>query len=373
MPEGRSTSQPAIAVDVRAVEKIYAPGTSHAVRALRRVSLDIRDNEFFTLLGPSGCGKTTVLRLIAGFEATTQGEIRLFGEPLGSLPPHRRPINTVFQHYALFPHMTVAENVAFGLEMLGRDRATVERTVADILALVQMSEFDARRPAQLSGGQQQRVALARALAPSPRVLLLDEPLSALDLKLRQAMRLELKALQAKTGITFIFVTHDQEEALTMSDRVAVMSGGEVQQVGTPNEIYEEPASRFVAEFIGETNLIPATIEHVEGGTARCAFAGGALPVTGARGKRAGDAVTLALRPERVRISVLEDPLRNGFLKGRIRDRVYLGTDTAYHVSVARDLVLVVRNQNTEAGARGYSIGEAVRLEVAPGAVRMLEG
>ena len=268
--------------------------------------------------------------------------------------------------------MTVAENVAFGLEMLGRDRAEIERTVAETLILVQMSEFAARRPAQLSGGQQQRVALARALAPRPRVLLLDEPLSALDLKLRQAMRLELKALQAKTGITFIFVTHDQEEALTMSDRVAVMSGGEIRQVGTPVEIYEEPASRFVAEFIGETNLIPARVEQVEGDIAHCAFGGVALAVTDVHGKRAGDAVTLALRPEKLRISDREDALANGAMEGRVRDRIYLGTDTAYHVSVAGDLVLVARDQNAETRDKRYAIGEAVRLDAAPGALRMLE-
>ena len=365
-------SQPVSAVEVRAVEKIYAPGTPHAVRALNRVSLGIGDNEFFTLLGPSGCGKTTLLRLIAGFEQPTQGEILLFGDHLEGLPPHRRPVNTVFQHYALFPHMTVAENVAFGLEMLGRDRAEIERAVAEILVLVQMSEFAARRPAQLSGGQQQRIALARALAPRPRVLLLDEPLSALDLKLRQAMRLELKALQARTGITFIFVTHDQEEALTMSDRVAVMSSGEIRQVGTPVEIYEEPASRFVAEFIGETNLIPAKVEQQERGIARCVFAGGVFRMTGAPGKRAGDAVTLALRPEKLRISAREGPLLDGAMEGRVRDRIYLGTDTAYRVSVAEDLVLVARDQNAETGDGGYAIGETVRLVAAPGALRMLE-
>ena len=366
------------AIDVRGVEKIYAPGTTHSVRALNRVSLDIRDNEFFTLLGPSGCGKTTLLRLIAGFEYATQGEIRLFGDPLEGLPPYRRPVNTVFQHYALFPHMTVAENVAFGLEMLGRDRADIKRTVAETLALVRMSEYAARTPAQLSGGQQQRIAFARALAPSPRVLLLDEPLSALDLKLRQSMRLELKALQAKTGITFLFVTHDQEEALTMSDRVAVMSDGEVKQVGTPVEIYEEPASRFVAEFIGETNLIAAKVvaRGMQGDedTARCAFAGGEFPVvTNRHGKRPGDAVTLALRPEKLRISAPEDSAGSGAMQGRILDRIYLGTDTAYRVSVAGDLVLVVRDQNAETDHLGYSIGETVCLHPAPGAVRMLEG
>ena len=225
-----------IAIEVRDAVKRFG-----SVTALAGVSLTIRDNEFFTLLGPSGCGKTTLLRLIAGFEEITEGEILLYSEDLGALPPNRRPINTVFQHYALFPHMTVAENVAFGMRRLGWSKADIEAQTARILDLVKLGDLAARRPSQLSGGQQQRVALARAMAPRPRVLLLDEPLSALDLKLRQAMRIELKQIQKDTGITFVFVTHDQEEALTMSDRIAVMSAGEIRQVGTPHEIYEAPS------------------------------------------------------------------------------------------------------------------------------------
>ena len=358
------------AVAISSLEKVYAAGAASAVHALRGVSLAIRDNEFFTLLGPSGCGKTTLLRLLAGFEQPTRGSLHLFGDDLARLPPHRRPVNTVFQQYALFPHLTVARNVSFGPEMLGWSRAEVDRAVADALALVQMAGLDGRRPTELSGGQQQRIALARALAPRPRVLLLDEPLSALDLKLRQAMRLELKALQAKTGITFIFVTHDQEEALTMSDRLAVMSAGRIQQVGTPVEIYEQPANRFVAEFIGDTNLIPATIQRSEGTIAHCTCAGGRLAVTGVTGQT-GDAVTLALRPENIHLSALDGPLANGALAGRIVDRVYLGTDTAYHVAVSDDLVLVVRDQNVVSRRRDYTIRTAVRLDPAPGAVRML--
>ncbi|WP_330390802.1 ABC transporter ATP-binding protein [Rhodobacter xanthinilyticus] len=222
---------------------------------LHGVSLEIRAQEFFTLLGPSGCGKTTLLRAITGFEDVTEGAILLHGEDIAPLPPYKRPINTVFQQYALFPHMTVLENVVFGTRRLGWTVEDARDRARQVLDLVQLSEFAERRPAQLSGGQQQRVALARALAPRPKVLLLDEPLSALDLKLRQAVRPELKALQRETGIAFIFVTHDQEEALTMSDRIAVMSAGRVQQVGTPREIYEAPVNRFVADFIGETNLI----------------------------------------------------------------------------------------------------------------------
>ena len=251
------------AVDIQKVTKQYGLGDA-AVTALTEISLDIRDNEFFTLLGPSGCGKTTLLRMIAGFETVTKGRIMLYGEEIEDLPANKRPVNTVFQQYALFPHMTILENVAFGLKMLKRGRSEVEDRARAMLDMVQLGSFADRKPNQLSGGQQQRVALARALAPAPKVLLLDEPLSALDLKLRQAMRVELKQIQEDTGITFVFVTHDQEEALTMSDRIAVMSAGELQQVGTAHDIYEAPRNRFVADFIGETNLLDVEVEEVRG-------------------------------------------------------------------------------------------------------------
>lgn len=361
------------AIELCEVEKIYAPGTSRATRALHQVSLSILDNEFFTLLGPSGCGKTTLLRLIAGFESATRGAIRLFGERLDGLPPHRRPVNTVFQHYALFPHMTVAENVGFGLQMLGKDTSEIERAVAGTLALVRMSDFADRDPVRLSGGQQQRVALARALAPRPRVLLLDEPLSALDLKLRQAMRLELKGLQAKTGITFVFVTHDQDEALAMSDRVAVMAAGEVQQVGTPTEIYREPKNRFVAGFIGETNLVPATVESVSGGMAVCAFAGGTVSADGSRGTRCGDRVTLAVRPEQIGVEARGNEPRTGAIAGRVRDRIFLGTDTVYHISLATDAFLTVRVPNRRNDEPGLPVGGDVDLAFPPRGVRILAG
>ena len=242
------------AIEINNVTKIYATGSS-SVKALNNVNLTIYDNEFFTLLGPSGCGKTTLLRLIAGFEDITQGNIKLFSEEIISLPPNKRPVNTVFQHYALFPHLNVYENVAFGLKRLNKDNTEIEKRTNEVLELVQMKDLSNRKPNQLSGGQQQRVALARALAPEPKVLLLDEPLSSLDLKLRQAMRVELKTLQRETGITFVFVTHDQEEALTMSDRIAVISNGEIQQIGRPEDIYENPSNQFVANFIGEVNLL----------------------------------------------------------------------------------------------------------------------
>ncbi|MGI9331667.1 MAG: ABC transporter ATP-binding protein, partial [Gammaproteobacteria bacterium] len=292
------------AVHVDKVTKWFGTG-DHAVTALNDVSLRIEDNEFFTLLGPSGCGKTTLLRIVAGLEEVTSGAVYLFGDEIEQLPPNRRPVNTVFQHYALFPHMTVERNVAFGLERLGRPKDEIRARVAEMLTLVQLERFAHRMPDQLSGGQAQRVALARALAPHPKVLLLDEPLSALDLKLRQAMRQELKQLQRDTGITFVFVTHDQEEALTMSDRLAVMSEGCVQQIGTPSEIYERPHNRFVADFIGDTNLIDVTIvSNGHNGTLKCATPGGvelACQADGniGRGAAIGRDAHVSIRPEKL--------------------------------------------------------------------------
>src|SRR5690606_1390251 len=233
------------------------------VIAVDNVSLEIERGEFFSLLGPSGCGKTTTLRMIAGFEHPTSGEVFIQGQPMGATPPFQRNVNTVFQNYALFPHMTVAENIAFGLEMKGVPKAERQRRVEEALRQVRLEGYGERRPLQLSGGQQQRVALARALINHPGVLLLDEPLGALDLKLRKEMQLELKHLQTSIGITFIYVTHDQEEALTMSDRIAVMSDGKVLQVGTPTEIYEHPANRFVADFIGESNFLHGQVTEAD--------------------------------------------------------------------------------------------------------------
>src|SRR5512147_162404 len=248
----------AAAVEAKGVSKVFGAGQD-SVRALDRVSVTIRENEFFTLLGPSGCGKTTLLRLIAGFDFPTEGEILLYGEDIAPLPPFKRPVNTVFQNYSLFPHMTVGQNIGFGLEMLKKPKAEVDARVGEMLRLVRMEELRNRKTSQISGGQQQRVALARALAPQPKVLLLDEPLSALDYKLRKDMQIELKRLQHETGITFIFVTHDQEEALTMSDRIAVMNHGRVLQIGTANEIYEHPVERFVAQFLGACNLLEGQV------------------------------------------------------------------------------------------------------------------
>ncbi len=338
--------------------------------ALKRASLEIRDNEFFTLLGPSGCGKTTLLRMIAGFEDVTEGRILLFGEEIGDLPPNKRPVNTVFQHYALFPHMTVAENVAFGMLRLKKSKAEAEERARRMLELVKLEQFAARKPSQLSGGQQQRVALARAMAPGPKVLLLDEPLSALDLKLRQAMRVELKQLQQETGITFVFVTHDQEEALTMSDRITVMSAGEIQQIGTAHDIYEKPNNRFVADFIGETNLIDVTVEAVDGNSCLCRLAGGTtLKADAAARPTAGVAGHVSIRPERITLSEPQSGA-NG-LEGTIEHVVYLGTDTQHVVRLEDGTLINARTQNAHHAFVDLKPGERAALAIDEGAPRLL--
>ncbi len=345
------------AIDIRNAVKRY--GT---VTALQDVSLTIADNEFFTLLGPSGCGKTTLLRMIAGFEDTTEGEIRLFGENIAALEPNRRPVNTVFQHYALFPHMSVIDNVAFGLKMKGMAPGPRRERAGRMLDMVHLAQFADRLPAQLSGGQQQRVALARALAPEPKVLLLDEPLSALDLKLRQAMRVELKQLQEETGITFIFVTHDQEEALTMSDRIAVMSAGRVQQVGSAREIYEAPQNRFVADFIGETNLIEVQVDRVADGRATVTLPGG-FALTCPAASPAPGRHSLSIRPERV-------TLADSGLPATVERVVYLGTDLQVLTRLADGTPFALRLQN--ASRIGVPApGAAIALMPEEGAARLL--
>ena len=356
----------AAAVEAKGVSKVFGVGQD-SVRALDSVSVTIRENEFFTLLGPSGCGKTTLLRLIAGFDFPTDGEILLYGEDIAPLPPFKRPVNTVFQNYSLFPHMTVGQNIGFGLEMLGRSKAEVNARVTEMLRLVRMEELRNRKTSQISGGQQQRVALARALAPQPKVLLLDEPLSALDYKLRKDMQIELKRLQNETGITFIFVTHDQEEALTMSDRIAVMSQGKIQQLGAPPDIYERPVNRFVADFIGDTNFVSATIiAGRDGAFVHCRNEGGLdLLVSPVNGVAGGAAVTLALRPEKIM-------LKPGGSIGTIAQAVYVGTDTNYDVRLADNTRLNVRVQNAVDGRSQFAVGDRVGIEVPPGAARMLQ-
>jgi len=356
------------AIDVVSVSKIFGQGAG-AVHALDDVSVTIRENEFFTLLGPSGCGKTTLLRLIAGFDHPSIGKILLHGEDISGLPPNKRSVNTVFQSYALFPHMTVAQNIGFGLEMLGKPKAEVSRTVDEMLALVRMEQLKSRRTDQISGGQQQRVALARALAPHPKVLLLDEPLSALDYKLRKDMQIELKRLQNKTGITFIFVTHDQEEALTMSDRVAVMSAGKILQVGSPREIYHQPRDRFVADFIGDTNFLAADMLSAEGGVAQLRLAGGAeVPGRLPPGMVPTSRVTAAVRPEHARLTVPGE----GDFEASVKTRVFFGTDTLYHLALGDGTGFVARVQNAGIGADAAAEGDRVGVVLAEGAVQVLE-
>ncbi|MDP8918420.1 MAG: ABC transporter ATP-binding protein [Pseudomonadota bacterium] len=347
------------AIELRQVVKRYSSAT-----AIHGVTLDIGDNEFFTLLGPSGCGKTTLLRMVAGFEDVTEGQILLFGEDISGREPNRRPVNTVFQQYALFPHMSVIDNVAFGLKMKGMDLASRRQRAGRMLEMVHLSAFADRLPSQLSGGQQQRVALARALAPEPKVLLLDEPLSALDLKLRQAMRVELKQLQEETGITFVFVTHDQEEALTMSDRIAVMSAGRVQQVGPPREIYEAPVNRFVADFIGETNLIEVEVESVEGGMARVVLPGGHRIACPAAAGSAGRH-HLSIRPERLAIVA-----QGGEIEATVERVVYLGTDLQIITRLDGGTAFDVRLQNS-ARVAVPAPGTRVGLHLEEGAARLL--
>lgn len=344
-----------------AVELVQVTKAFGDYTAVDQVSLQIKDGEFFSLLGPSGCGKTTTLRMIAGFESPTQGEILLHGQPVADLPAFKRPVNTVFQNYALFPHMTVAGNVAFGLEMLHTPRTEINQRVAEALALVRMSEFANRRPHQLSGGQQQRVALARALVNRPEVLLLDEPLGALDLKLRKQMQLELKQMQSEIGITFIYVTHDQEEALTMSDRIAVMSKGKVLQCAAPRELYERPLSRYVADFIGETNFLDGTLIS-SNGHAEVLIDGIVKVIAAPSSVEQGAVVTVAIRPEKLNLFSLRDEegslldadskarqleVEEGCvsIQGTVRESIYIGTDTRYVVQLTDKTQVVARMQN----------------------------
>jgi spermidine/putrescine transport system ATP-binding protein len=329
-----------IGVELRDVVKHF-----DNVTAVDHVSLEVRDGEFFSLLGPSGCGKTTSLRMIAGFEMPSMGDIFIGGVPQGYLPPYKRPVNTVFQHYALFPHMTVEQNVAFGLEMSKVPKPDIARRVKEVLDLVHLTGMDRRRPKQLSGGQQQRVALARALVNHPKVLLLDEPLGALDLKLRKAMQVELKALQLRVGITFIYVTHDQEEALTMSDRIGVMDRGKLLQVGAPQEVYEAPQSRFVSDFIGDTNYLEGHLVAFRGKYCKVAVEPGMLVWANTTPDlRLDQQVTVAFRPEKIYLNAAEQEEMN-VLSGVVHEVVYTGSNTTYHVELPNSTVLMVRQQN----------------------------
>ena len=351
----------AAAIRLEHVRKVF---DGHVV-AVDDVSLAIREREFFSLLGPSGCGKTTTLRLVAGFEAPDAGRLLIRERDVTRVPPERRGTGMVFQNYALFPHRTVFENVAFGLRMRRVPRDEIARRVAATLRLVELSGLEARRPAQLSGGQQQRVALARAIVIEPAVLLCDEPLGALDKKLRQSMQFELKQLQRTIGVTLVYVTHDQEEALTMSDRIAVMDRGRVIQVGTPREIYERPATRFVSDFIGDSNLIEATAERVAGGRAELRTGDGvALRVAAADGVAAGQRVTLAVRPERVRLLGDGEPAPENVLSGTVDSVNFQGDSILYRVACGAGRFLLALQPNDRSAAI-HPIGAPVRAGWTP--------
>jgi spermidine/putrescine transport system ATP-binding protein len=332
-------------VELKDVFKAYAHQP-----VVRGISLKVEQGEFFSLLGPSGCGKTTTLRLIAGFE-TPDGGVVLYDGERRSSPAYANDVNLVFQHYALFPHLTVERNVAFGLEMKKLAVTEIRRRVQEALELVHLDGLEGRYPKQLSGGQQQRVALARAIVTEPSILLLDEPLGALDLKLRKAMQLELKSLQRRLGLTFIYVTHDQEEALAMSDRVAVMHRGRILQVGTPSDIYERPTTRFVAEFIGDSNLLEGRVTGRGGSHAMVNVNGMTFRVVT---DVTDGTVVLALRPEKISLTVEPTPEVNS-VAGVVEDHLYLGTDVQYRVRVRQDLFLNVREQNL--GRKPYGVGE----------------
>jgi spermidine/putrescine transport system ATP-binding protein len=354
-------------IEIEHVTKVFGTG-AEAFTALDDVSVSIRSNEFFTLLGPSGCGKTTLLRVIAGFIDPTSGEVSLDGEDLLPKAPYQRPVNTVFQSYALFPHLTVAQNITFGLEMLERPKAEIKATLEEMLALVRMEPMADRRTSEISGGQQQRVALARALAPRPKVLLLDEPLSALDFKLRKDMQIELKRLQTETGITFIFVTHDQEEALTMSDRIAVMNAGKIRQIGGPRDIYDHPAERFVADFIGDTNFLEADLLSVEGATAQIRLTSGQqVSARAADGGPVDGKVTVAVRPEHATLVEADGAL----LPGTLADVVYFGTDTHFHVETDGGGTFVIRQQNQPDQPVMASSGDRVGVKFSAGIGQVL--
>ena len=336
------------------------------VPAVRGIELDITAGEFFSLLGPSGCGKTTTLRMIAGFETPTAGEIRIDGADVSRIPANDRPVNTVFQNYALFPFMSVEDNVAFGLRYQKVGKADAKRKVGEALEMVRMGQYAKRRPGQLSGGQQQRVALARAIVLGPRVLLLDEPLGALDAKLRKTLQIELKSLQESLGITFIYVTHDQEEALTMSDRMAVMAGGLIEQVGTPAEVYDAPATAYVADFLGSANVLDVEVAG-PAGEGRTTIRVGGETLTCRGSASASSDVRLVIRPERLMLEATGEEA--GTLSGTVVRAIYQGATTDIIVGLADGSELVVRRPSERAGH--HAAGEQVTVHCRADAMRLL--
>jgi spermidine/putrescine transport system ATP-binding protein len=362
------------AARVPAIELVGVAKEFHSrhgvVTAVDHIDLLIGEGEFFSLLGPSGCGKTTTLRMIGGFEEPTAGQILLHGKDVVGVPPNHRDVNVVFQSYALFPHMSVHENVAFGLERKNVDRREIKQRVGEMLELVQLEGKSDRRPRELSGGQQQRVALARALVNKPRALLLDEPLAALDLKLRQAMQIELKRIQREVGITFVFVTHDQNEALTMSDRLVVMNAGKIEQLGAPRDVYERPRTRFVAGFIGTSNIISGTVERLDGTTAVLASGPDELVVAPRAvelGAAVGKRLELTVRPEKI-VLTEDAPAEGGRcrMRGQVSEVVYLGTSTQYAIRTAdgSDLLVFLQNaaDSSDVAERGQDVWLSWRPE-----------
>ena len=361
---GRADEPPAIEL-AGVVKEFQARG--EVVTAVRGLNLAITEGEFFSLLGPSGCGKTTTMRMIAGFEEPTSGAIRLHGSDVTGVSPNKRDVNMVFQSYALFPHMNVFENVAFGLRRKKAAKDEITRRVGEMLEIVDLGGRGQRRPRELSGGQQQRVALARALVNKPRALLLDEPLGALDLKLRQAMQVELKRIQREVGITFVYVTHDQNEALTMSDRIAVMNDGAIEHLGTPRDIYEHPRTRFVAGFIGTSNLLTGTVDpggrrprHHRGEPGRADCRAGQR-----RGLAPGSPLELTVRPEKIEISADPPAGRGCVLRGEVTEVVYLGTSTNFSVTTTTGADIVVFQQNSAAAGDVAARGDNVWLSWQP--------
>ncbi len=333
------------------------------IRAVDGVSLEVVGGEFFSLLGPSGCGKTTTLRMIGGFELPTGGQVLLRGRDVTMDPPDKRPVNMVFQNYALFPHLDVSENIAFGLRRRKVDKAEIKRRVGEALDLVHLAGYAKRKPNQLSGGQQQRVALARALVNRPNVLLLDEPLGALDLKLRKQLQVELKRIQVEVGITFVYVTHDQEEALTMSDRIAVMNHGRVEQLGTPDDLYERPKTRFVADFIGTTNLLCGSVESIAAGTAIVRLGSGECCIVAGRGLAVGDPVELSVRPESVELRPSNGTTHSPTpIAASVEHVAYLGSSVQYIVRTTGGLSITALTHKT--GER-LAVGRAIDVTWSP--------
>ena len=354
---------PEIDVRLDRVSKLF--GDAAAVDDL---SLDIQEGEFFSMLGPSGCGKTTTLRMIGGFEEPTYGTVYLGGRDVTTLPPYKRDVNTVFQSYALFPHLNVYENIAFGLRRKKVDKGDIDKRVRDAMTLVDLVGFESRKPPQMSGGQQQRVALARALVNHPKVLLLDEPLGALDLKLRKQMQLELKRIQQEVGITFIYVTHDQEEAMTMSDRLAVMRHGKIEQIGPPEAVYETPATEFVAGFLGASNMLDGEVKETNNGRTTIALSTGGTVTTDTSGVPAGiSAVRVGVRPEKITI-VPDDgnaPADRNTVTGLLRMSTYIGVNYQYKVEGPGGHELTVYVQNLGGEGSQPVPGQRVRLEWLP--------